>query len=381
MYKLLALSTLFALALSCACTSGALDPGYTAPYDFGDTKAAPDTKAPADPPDTSIDTGSAATVDVPPPPDVPHWDGTPAVKAVTNEEYLPEAISIIEQATERVRLVHYELHDDATIDQVVSALNKAVDRGVDVQVLLEGDLDFNTNRVTELQINGCTARLDSGARTTHVKLIVADGVHVLIGSSNLSWSSVTKNNESNIRIDDTQVGAYFEAYADGLYADDTKTPAVTPPTGAIVEPYVDGGFRDVAVPAIKAAKDRVWVVTYGMNKDSVDQTMDLLADAKDRGADVRVLLERSSFDDHLNDMNGEASAYLKARGVEARFDSKEVITHAKLVIADDSVVAGTNNWSYGGFEANHEGGALVDDAATVEALASYFDGLWQSATP
>jgi phosphatidylserine/phosphatidylglycerophosphate/cardiolipin synthase-like enzyme len=118
-----------------------------------------------------------------------------------------------------------------------------------------------------------------------------------------------------------------------------------------------------------------------MNIDSVSDTVDLLADAEARGVDVRVLLEKSSFDEGLNGMNANARSYLGARNVEARFDGANTITHAKVVLADDSVVIGTNNWGYGGFEDNHEAGVITTDPATVGKIASYFEGLWVSATP
>ncbi|GMV41522.1 MAG: hypothetical protein AMXMBFR64_32380 [Myxococcales bacterium] len=373
--------------LFCACASTGGE-SYTAPYvldpDVGSTGADSvavsdgDTFEPRErhPPDA----GGPVDVAVPDVPPV-RWDGTPRVQAVTNQDYLITALGLIGAAEERIRVVHYQMHDDSTIDQVLVALGKAAKRGVDVQVLLEGDLDFNPGRVPQLEALGCRARVDGKKHTTHAKLLVVDGAHALVGSSNLSWMSVKNNNETNLLVEDAAAGAWWEAYADALWADDSKAPAVPASSSKVVKPYGDGGYRAVATPLIGGATSRVWVITYGMNTGSVSDTMGLLVDAAKRGVDVRVLLEWSSFDDGLNGVNAEAKAWLTTRGVAARFDSADTITHAKVLLVDDQVVVGTNNWGWSGFEDNHETGALTGDTGTVGALATYFDGLWGAATP
>ena len=391
------LPALLAPLLFAACASAGGE-SYTAPYvlDPGGGAGGADAAASADTL-TSADTGPSADTQVerlPPDADgpgdtgapqdiapLPAWDGTPRVTAVTNQQYLETLQALLADATTSVRMVHYQMHDDSTIDQVLVSLGKAANRGVDVQVLLEGDLDFNPARVVQLEAIGCRARVDGPKHTTHAKLVVVDGEHTLVGSSNLSWMSVKNNNETNLLIDDTAAGAYYGAFADALWENDAKAPSLTTPSSTVVHPYCDGGYRGVATPLIKGAQSRVWVITYGMNLDSVGETMDLLVDARDRGVDVRVILEKSDFDDGLNTLNTQARTYLVARKVDARFESAETITHAKVLLVDDAVVIGTNNWGWSGFEDNHETGALTEEAGAVSALAAYFEGIWQTTTP
>lgn len=389
---------LLLVSLLAACAPAGGD-SYTAPYVL-DPGGSADSGAGAPTPDTAGPPADGATADADPverqppdaagPPDVappedvpplPPWDGTPRVSAVTNKEYLETLHALLAEAETTIRVVHYQMHDDDTIDQVLVALGKAAKRGVDVQVLLEGDLDFNPGRIPQLEALGCRARTDGPKHTTHAKLVVVDGVHTLVGSSNLSWMSVKNNNEANLLIDDPAAGAYFAAFADALWENDAKPPSLQTPSSPVVHPYTDGGYRALASALIKGAKSRVWVVTYGMNLDSVGETMDLLVDARDRGVDVRVLLEWSSFDDGLNTLNTQAKTYLTARKVDARFESADTITHAKVLVADDAVIVGTNNWGWSGFEDNHEGGALTEDPGAVSALAAYYDGIWQTTSP
>lgn len=372
---------IFALLNVAACAAASGE-SFTAPYvlDQPDTAAGAVDGEPREqlPPDASGPTDLGPAPDVPP---LTPWDGTPRVRAVTNTKYLETAIGLINDAETRIQVVHYQLHDDSTIDQVLLSLGKAAQRGVDVQVMLEGDLDFNPGRIPQLEAAGCRAKLDGKAHTTHAKLIVTDGAHVLVGSSNMSWMSVKNNNETNLLIEDTAAGAFYEGFADSLWDNDSKAPSLADPGSSIVTPYADGGFRALAAPLIKGATKRAWVITYGMNTSSVSDTMQLLVDAEARGVDVRVLLEWSSFDDGLNGVNTEAKGWLTSRKVPTRFDSEATITHAKVLLVDDQVIVGTNNWGWSGFEDNHETGALTGDPGTVGTLASYFDGIWATSSP
>jgi phosphatidylserine/phosphatidylglycerophosphate/cardiolipin synthase-like enzyme len=304
---------------------------------------------------------------------------SPTAVAIVDAAYMPTALALVEGAQESIRLVHFEMHDDSVIDQMAQALVEACGRGIDVQVMLEDELDFNAPRVAQLEAAGCRARLDSPDRYTHAKLIVVDSQRVLLGSSNLSHVSVQQNHECNLRLDGAAAGDYFHAYADALWADDTKSPVLDAPVFDDFTAYTDGGFLGVAVPRIEGAQQRIWVITYGMNSRSVYNTMTLLGQAAARGVDVRVLLERADWNPGLTGLNEDAAELLGTMGVRARLDPASVITHAKLVLADGTAIVGSNNWGQGGFSSYHEVGALTTSPKAVDALAEYFEALWEEA--
>jgi phosphatidylserine/phosphatidylglycerophosphate/cardiolipin synthase-like enzyme len=86
---------------------------------------------------------------------------------------------------------------DTTIRNAVSA---AKQRGVNVRVILETDTDqmSNTATTTYLKQFSIPVKFATNQFYLHAKLIIADGV-ALVGSTNMSPTSLTKNRE---------VGAY-----------------------------------------------------------------------------------------------------------------------------------------------------------------------------
>lgn len=119
-------------------------------------------------------------------------------------------------------------------------------------------------------------------------------------------------------------------------------------------------------------------MVYGFQlSSSKDTRADILADemtkAKKRGVEVKVILEKSDFNKWLNRMNSETIEYFKENGIEARLDNEDVITHAKVVIIDDSVFLGSTNWSYGGLELWHNSDILIRNKKIVDFFVNYFE--------
>ncbi len=311
------------------------------------------------------------------------------LEAVVNEEWEDRALALMDSATETLRVVHFECNDDSTVDKVIEGLKSAVGRGVDVQVLLEADVDDNPPRVEELEAAGIRARLDTGERYTHAKLLVADRHRVLFGSTNLSYKSIRYNNETNLYLESPAAGLYFHQYADALWAAPEKTPDLVP----VGEPDIGlkrvlhyGDYVAVVTPMLDLAKERIDLLVYGyhLNPDYPDSDVHkltaLLVAAHKRGVEVRVILEISDYNEMLNEMNEAVANHLAAACIEVRFDPIDVISHAKLLLVDDTAVVGSNNWGHGGFHLYHEVGGVTDAKAAVDKLSAYFDGIWSESS-
>jgi competence ComEA-like helix-hairpin-helix protein len=98
---------------------------------------------------------------------------------------------------------------------------------------------------------------------------------------------------------------------------------------------------------------------------------DLIA-ARKRGVMVTVLLEKSDYDPKLNRENERVGTRLKKQGVAVRFDSKEVTTHAKIVVIDHRYsLVGSHNFTASALSYNHEASLLVDNPALADELLEY----------
>ncbi len=119
-------------------------------------------------------------------------------------------------------------------------------------------------------------------------------------------------------------------------------------------------------------------VYYKRNDSKADTILDDLIKARERGVDVKVILEGG--DDYLGEdflvEQSETCRYLEDNGVDVRFDPAGTTTHAKLIIADDSVIVGSTNWNYYALEKNHEANVLIRSKDIAGRFEKYFRELW-----
>ena len=136
---------------------------------------------------------------------------------------------------------------------------------------------------------------------------------------------------------------------------------------------------------ISEADDRVYLAAYTMESWRL---ADALVEAADRGVTVRVLLEGSPVGG-TTETQAAVVRFLDRQGIDVRVldgeHTRYTYHHAKYAVADDSVVALTENWkpSGTGGASNRGWGVRVDDGDVASAVASVFehDSGWRDAIP
>ena len=353
-------------------------PDLAPPWDPGEDPGADDPGTPQDP-----GANDPGTPD-PGMPDPGTDPGAPSVRLVTDQQALSTLNSLIAGARTSVQMVELEFIPGWAPDQVGAALAAAVNRGVAVKVLLESDVDKNSTRLDSLRAAGIDAKLDGASKTLHTKLLVVDRSRALVGSTNLSTSSLNYNHEANVALDGAAIVAPFAGYADALWSSPSKAASMTSAQVAGVAPIGDGQYRDRVVPMLRAASRRALLVLYHLSDDWGGDAGDLayeLIDAKGRGVDVRVVLESSAYETYVNDQNGTSGGNLSSDGVQVRYHAAETLTHAKLLVVDDSVVVHSGNWVASGLGSNHEAGTVVQAATVTADAAAYFEKVWNESVP
>jgi HKD family nuclease len=144
---------------------------------------------------------------------------TPAdVQNISSDKYFDTALNEINQAQSSIFLVMYLIsitpdQPESQPSRLLKALINAKDRGVDVKVILDQSINFETDSLDDavltnknqqsyelLKKNGVSVFFDESQTFTHAKTLVIDNKTVLIGSSNWSKSALTRNNETNVLI-------------------------------------------------------------------------------------------------------------------------------------------------------------------------------------
>ncbi len=147
--------------------------------------------------------------------------GVEGIEVVNDREYFDRVFELIDSADESIHLVmfeikYYEKYPDSEVNQLVEKLIQKNAEGVDVKIIVDQFLT-DVRAVEILEKTGVDIKWDSTSVTTHNKLMIVDGRIVLIGSTNWSYYSFSKNHESNVIFNDRESAEKFERYFEELW--------------------------------------------------------------------------------------------------------------------------------------------------------------------
>ncbi len=122
---------------------------------------------------------------------------------------------------------------------------------------------------------------------------------------------------------------------------------------------------------IKNAEDSIEIEMYVFTSRDV---VDALVDAKARGVNIRIIIERST----ISGSNKQIFDELAAKGFNVRYASKTYkLTHSKFMIIDNkSVLVGSHNFSNSALFKNREASVIIADHNTVSEFLSIFELDW-----
>lgn len=111
-------------------------------------------------------------------------------------------------------------------------------------------------------------------------------------------------------------------------------------------------------------------------KNRPSQIIAALTSAAKWGVNVRVFLEKSSYDAKLNQTNQLTAEQLRNNGIKVIFDSPAITTHAKLVVIDGRYsFIGSHNFTNAALKYNNEMSLLIDDRDLARNLTKYMEGI------
>ncbi|MGH7889739.1 MAG: phospholipase D-like domain-containing protein, partial [Thermodesulfobacteriota bacterium] len=146
-------------------------------------------------------------------------------------------------------------------------------------------------------------------------------------------------------------------------------------------------YFETALSEINSAKVSIYLVMYLVSvspnqpEAQPSQLLEALVKAKDRGVDVKVILDQSinfesdSLDDAvLTNKNQQSYEFLKRSGVPVFFDESQTFTHSKTLIIDNkTVLLGSTNWSKSALTRNHETNLLVRSKGLAKNITQDLD--------
>jgi len=309
----------------------------------------------------------------------------PSATLVCDRDYLPAALDLIEGAAGAVDFAQFSLYPGSSTGALRDALGEAAGRGVAVRALLDDEVEENAAAVDALRELGVDAKLDRVETTMHAKMVAADAA-AIVGSTNGSDSAIERNRECNLLLRDGAPPAYIRAWFDAAWTDPASRASPGPRGSGDVIALVNDDLLPNLLERLAAARDRVDFTMYATylqptNLDSpAMQVFSAFEDAAARGVVVRGVAEHSRTNEGLNAQTAEAVDWLRARGVEMRWEDGAVVTHAKTIRIDDGLQVESANFSTSGFERNQEVGAWTTQDGPVAAYDAWFSTLWDAST-
>lgn len=331
----------------------------------------------------------------------------PAIKFVPGESYdvvLTELLSKPLAPGASVDFLQFNFFTESgharALGEKLKAL-KAQNPASRVRVVLEGEKDADMalgaatrNKLTQAFFagSGVDVRLISGLRqgaikgVTHAKAVRVGDV-VLSGSTNLTNTSLDKNNEFNVLVQSEKIAQALTAFVDDLVEDSTRLHAVLANDGAATM-MTDDLFFDQALALIKGAGagDSLDLTTYffAYRTDAdakAKRIFDEVVAAQGRGAKVRIYLERNANHDVNQDItraNLQIAERLDAAGVgRVYLDPQDKISHAKIIKISgphrNAALIGSTNIFRGDFDENHQVNFLIEQEDLVAALTAYLN--------
>ena len=125
------------------------------------------------------------------------------VHLYTDREIRPALLELLNQAEQTIDVEMYVLTDD----EVVLALERAEQRGVQVRVILDPNQSGNQKHVERLKVHGIEVKwfpVNKPAQM-HRKLAIVDGKRLFAGSVNWSYNGLARNEELMLLVEDPEI--------------------------------------------------------------------------------------------------------------------------------------------------------------------------------
>jgi phosphatidylserine/phosphatidylglycerophosphate/cardiolipin synthase-like enzyme len=309
------------------------------------------------------------------------WFTTPE-RSPSDSEIVRGLTGCIEQARATIDVAAFELDNRAVTD----ALVKAVGRGVRVRLACETAY-LNETGVKALQAAGVGVVDDrrDGA-LMHDKFMVFDGKAVWTGSMNFTENCAYRNNNHGLYIADERVAAsyatkfgwMFEQHKfGGLPSRSASIPyhEVTLADGTPAEVYFSthDHIADRLTAKIRAAKKSIHFLAFSFTHDGMGQAMRGRAAG---GVEVKGVFEKTQTGNNY-------SEYGKMKGLnghEVYLDANPRNMHHKVIILDeDTVVAGSFNFSDSADKHNDENVVILHSRAIARQFEEEFQRVFTAA--
>lgn len=259
-----------------------------------------------------------------------------------------------------------------TAQEILDALEGAVDRGIRVRVILEQEPfgTFGTQQEMFDRLTGIGAEVRWGADAfvfSHAKYMIIDTSVLVVTNQNFTGAGFNSNREFGLV---TTEGGYVSEAVAIFEADWTGSDIGIEPRHLVVSPL---NSRSTILSLINGSTESVWMYSEVLRDEEITAA---LSAAADRGVDVRILVNPSADEE-------DVPYFLEALGHGVQIRVLRVpYVHSKVIIVDgQEALVGSQNYSFTSLDLNREVGIVIDDAHNVDKILAIYERDWSRAEP
>lgn len=256
-------------------------------------------------------------------------------------------VNAIEQARQSVLMIVYSLSDT----QVIAALNRKSEQGLDVHVICDARASPYADRKLGTKVH-LMRRFGDGLM--HLKILVVDGKEVLLGSANMTGESLRMHGNLVMALESPDIAAMVKEKAKGMEAYGKSLP--------IPHQQFTVGSQEIELwflpdnhgaslkikDLIRSAQKTIRVAMFTFTREDFAKAM---IDAAKRGVDVQVTVDRSSS----QGASKKIVELLQKNGIPVTFNKGAGLLHHKFLYIDGTtLVNGSANWTKAAFTANDD---------------------------
>lgn len=294
----------------------------------------------------------------------------PHISLVTNEDYLPELLSLLSKAKKSIDILSFVFTSSGAAKEVVQKLidiKVKQNNKIQIRFFSEGKRETSEkNKLTASELKKAGVIVKFGS--THAKGFCIDGRFVLLGSTNLTNQSLMKNHEANLFIDQKKIASEFTRYFDHLWSGGKHGGIeLSPPLLA------DGAFKDVLIDVINRAKKTIDFSIYFFNHREIEGA---LIGAHKRGVKITGFVHQHfSFALSFIRANRATVNRLKLQGLkDLHWGRPSHFSHSKYLVADKKeLMLGTGNWLVQDVEIHPQLYVHLTDAKLARGLVKHLN--------
>lgn len=284
-----------------------------------------------------------------------------------------EFVKLIDSAKISIYGAFYQI----SLENITKALHRALNRGVDIKLVLEKDNLYNSN-LQDLYKAGVVV-LDSSKGLMHNKFAIIDNEILWTGSFNLTENSLCDNNNVFVlrspEVCKTYKHEFDEMFKDNIFGNKKESTTLSDfviqnsfkiyKTNVFVYFSPEDNIRNIIIDYLNKSKKSIHFMSFSMTDEDIGET---IIKRFKQGIKVFGIFEKNGSDSSYSEY-----VKMKLENIPVKLDKNKALMHHKVIIIDNEIViTGSYNFSRNANKQNDENVLILHEKNVANKFLNEF---------